>query len=173
MRVVFDPESQLLWQQYYITQAKQTGYGLQGFQGVQYQRGNGLGSLFKGLFRMILPVAKNVGKAIGTQALRTGTDFAADVLTGTPLKEAAKLHGKAGLANLIGKAQAHLQGGNRIGKVPKRKPNKVNNTIRKKKQTKPKTKKKTRNSNTTSWENSLIVRKKPNAKRSKKDIFSE
>jgi len=66
-----------------------------GFVGLPYQRGAGLGSLFRGLFRAILPVAKSGGKSVGRQALQTGTEIASDVLAGKSLKDAAEERGKA------------------------------------------------------------------------------
>jgi hypothetical protein len=61
---------------YYLDQAKQTGHGLNGYQGIAYQRGNGLGSFFGRLFRSILPVAKRIGKSalktVGREALDMG-----------------------------------------------------------------------------------------------------
>jgi len=41
----------------------QTGYGnIEGFHGTPYQRDAGLGSFYKSLFRMAVPVIKCVGK---------------------------------------------------------------------------------------------------------------
>jgi hypothetical protein len=181
MRVVFDPESQLIWQQYYTTQAKQAGHGLPGFQGVQYQRGNGLGALFKGLFRMIFPIAKTVGKAVGRQALITGTDVVADVLGGRPFEEAVKAQGKAGLKNLVNKAQNHLQSGGGVRKMKKKGKAKTKKRplgIKKKKLKKPTNSKKKGNKGKkkaktkAKHKKGVIVTKNLFAKRSKVDFFS-
>ena len=40
-----------LYEQYYVDQAKQKGGNLPAFHGARFQRGYGLGSIFKGLFR--------------------------------------------------------------------------------------------------------------------------
>ena len=39
------------YEQYYVDQAKQKGGNLPAFHGARFQRGYGLGSIFKGLFR--------------------------------------------------------------------------------------------------------------------------
>lgn len=74
-------------------------------QGVDFQRGRGFGSLFSGLFRSLVPIAKagaNLGKRVlrsdfvknlSSQALDVGKDMvkniAADVLSGKNFSEAA------------------------------------------------------------------------------------
>ncbi len=105
MRIIYVPGNERTWAQYYNSQALQHGSG---FVGTPYQRGTGLGSLFKGLFRTILPIAKNVGKSVGRQALRTGTEIAGDVLAGKSIKEAAQRRGKAGASKFLNKASRKL-----------------------------------------------------------------
>ena len=101
MRIVYVPSNEKVWTQYYNSQALQHGSG---FVGQPYQRGAGLGSLFKGLFRAILPVAKSVGKSVGRQALRTGTEIASDVLAGKSLKDAAEERGRVAASKLLKRA---------------------------------------------------------------------
>ena len=43
-----------MYEQYYVDQAKQKGGNLPAFHGGRFQRGYGLGSIFKGLFRWAL-----------------------------------------------------------------------------------------------------------------------
>ena len=43
--------SHKLYEQHYLNQAKQMGGNLPAFHGARSQRGYGLGSIFKGLFR--------------------------------------------------------------------------------------------------------------------------
>lgn len=62
MRLKFNPENEKLWLQYYKNQALQSGHGLAGFQGFPYQRGAGLGSFFRRLFRVAMPVLKYAAK---------------------------------------------------------------------------------------------------------------
>ncbi len=129
MRQIYEPLSDSEWLQFYITQAKQTGHGIPGFEGLPYQRGNGLGSFFRGLFRMILPVAKKVGKAVGREALATGANIASDLLKGQKFEESVKSRGKEGASNLLSKGATHLQQnqkGGRLGKRPARKRKGIN-----------------------------------------------
>lgn len=137
MRVVYQPESQRAWEVYYLNQATQSGAG---FIGMPYQRGAGLGSFFRGLFRALLPVAKSAGKALGKQALSTGAQIASDVVAGRTIKEATKRRGKAGAATLLRKAATKIsQSGRGLGRKPKRK--RTTNVLRKtarKRQTKKK-----------------------------------
>ncbi len=74
-------------------------------QGAEFQRGRGFGSLFSGLFRSLVPIAKsglNIGKRVlksdfvrnlSSQALDVGKDMvkniAANALSGQNLKETA------------------------------------------------------------------------------------
>ena len=52
-----DDSTRQAYKQYYTSQA---GSGLPGFQGLQYQRGHGLGSLFRGLVGVGAPLLKKV-----------------------------------------------------------------------------------------------------------------
>ena len=81
----------------------QGGSGLPAFQGYPYQRGSGLGSLFKGLLRFVLPLAKSAGKVVGKETLRTAASIANDVVAGGDIKESAKKHVKRGAQNLVKK----------------------------------------------------------------------
>ena len=53
------------------------------FAGARYQRGHGLGSVFKGLFRTAIPLLKG-------PVLRAGARLAGDVLRGKNMKQALK-----------------------------------------------------------------------------------
>lgn len=103
MRVLFIPQNDKHWAQYYTRQ--QTG---RGFDGVPYQRGGGLGNIFRGLFRFLLPVAKTAGKAVGRQALRTGAHIASDLVAGGDLKKVLKTRGKRGASDLLRTAATNL-----------------------------------------------------------------
>ncbi len=84
------------------------------FRGYAYQRGAGLGSIFKSLLRVVLPVAKSAGKAIGRQGLRSGIAAAGDILEGRNVGDALASHARAGAANLARKA------GKSVGRPKKR-----------------------------------------------------
>ena len=78
--------------QRYFTPYQYGGFGLPAFSGATFQRGDGLGGLFKGLARSFVPVVKKgfatVGKQavkrglkrVGKQALKTGIETLSDVL---------------------------------------------------------------------------------------------
>jgi hypothetical protein len=108
------------WQSFFLSQ--QHGGAIPGFEGMRYQRGSGLGSLFRGFLRMILPAAKTLGKsavkAIGREALSSGSELAGDVLRGEDIKVALKKRGRNAAGNLLTKAGQKLsQAGS--GKVQK------------------------------------------------------
>ena len=109
------PNDERMWLQYY---KQQSGGGALGFSGIPYQRGYGLGSFFKGIFRTILPVAKSALKTVGKQALSTGAQIASDVAAGEDFKQSAKKRGRAAVANLTGKAVRKLQQGRGVGVRP-------------------------------------------------------
>ena len=115
---MYTPLSDRAWAQYYASQAAQSGAG---FQGMRYQRGAGLGSIFRGLFRFLLPVAKSAGKAVGKQALATGAQIASDVVAGTDIKTAAKRRARAGAAKLMKRAARKIQTGKGLGRRPRKK----------------------------------------------------
>ena len=72
---------------YYLNQA---GNGLPVFTGARTQRGHGLGSIFGGLAKMVLPLAKRVLPVVKRHAVKTGMRIARDVMKGNSLKKAAR-----------------------------------------------------------------------------------
>ena len=111
MRVRYIPVTEKEWIQHFQRGA--------GFHGIPYQRGSGLGSIFRSLFRAILPVAKTAGRAIGKRALRAGADIATDLVAGKDLKQAVKRRGKAAAADLLQQASKKMRGGRRRKKSKK------------------------------------------------------
>jgi len=83
------------------------GYAI--FRGIPYQRGNGLGSVFRRLFRYLLPIGKEIGSAIGRQGLESGNRVLSNVLEGKDLKQSLIDEGKAGLKSLLDKASSGLE----------------------------------------------------------------
>ena len=61
---------------------------LKAFHGSRFQRGYGLGSIFKGLFCWALPHIQQGAKVLGKRALQTGVNDAQDVLAGENVKAA-------------------------------------------------------------------------------------
>ena len=117
MRATYSPDSEKFWVQYFLAQSKQTGAG---FIGTPYQRGAGLGSLFRGIFRSLMPIVKSAGKAIGKQALSAGAEIASDVVAGKPIKAAVKRRSKASVSALLSKAAAEIEGPKRKRKPVKK-----------------------------------------------------
>ena len=67
------------YEQYYTNQA---GSALPEFQGLRYQKGHGLGSLFWSLVGVAAPLLKKgaiaLGKSLGQKALKAGAELAQD-----------------------------------------------------------------------------------------------
>ena len=90
-----------------------------GFHGSPYQRGAGLGNIFRNIFRFILPIAKSAGQTVGKQMLKTGADIATDVLAGKEFKDTIKVRGKEAAADLLDKASNKMKGGRKKGPAKK------------------------------------------------------
>lgn len=90
---------------YYLHQA---GTGLPYFAGRSYQRGNGIGSFFKGLFRAAVPLLKQGARTLGRQALQTGFDIVGDVVSQKPIGEAVRSRLHEAKSNLQTKAENKL-----------------------------------------------------------------
>ena len=71
MKKIHTPNHKL-YEQYYLDQAKQKGGNLPAFRGAQSQRGYGLGSIFRGLFRWAVPHLRQGAKVLGKKAIQTG-----------------------------------------------------------------------------------------------------
>ena len=84
-----------MYEEYYL--AKQKGGNLPAFHGSRFQRGYGLGSIFKGPFRWALPHLQQGAKLLGKKALQTGVQVAQDVLAGENVKTATKKRAKQAL----------------------------------------------------------------------------
>lgn len=74
--------------------AGQTGNGLPCYRGAVLQRGYGIGGFFAKLFRSAMPFLISGAKAVGKEALRTGTMVANDVLSGENFKSSLKTRAK-------------------------------------------------------------------------------
>ncbi|GFW77856.1 uncharacterized protein F54H12.2 [Trichonephila clavipes] len=68
----------------------QIGSGLTHYKGINFQKGYGIGGIFRRLFRAALPFLVKGGKTIGKEVLMTGSRVAFDVLSGENFKEAVK-----------------------------------------------------------------------------------
>ena len=97
MKRLYTPNHKL-YEQYYVDQAKQKGGNLPAFHGARFQRGYGLGSIFKGLFRWAMPHLQQGAKMLGKKSLQTGVQVAQDVLGGENVKTATKKRAKQALS---------------------------------------------------------------------------
>ena len=87
------------------------------FAGLPYQRGAGVGSLFRSLLRYLIPIGREAGLAIGRQGLATGAKVLNNVLDGGDLKTTLVDESRSGLKQLLDKASNNLsrQSGNGNG----------------------------------------------------------
>ncbi|KAL3099594.1 hypothetical protein niasHS_003049 [Heterodera schachtii] len=79
------------------------------FHGQPFQRGNGIGAVFRSLMRYLVPIGKEIGATIGRQGLESGNRVLSNVLEGKDLKESLISEGKVGLKNLLEKAANNVQ----------------------------------------------------------------
>lgn len=93
--------SRKLYDDYYT---RQVGNGLPAFSGSRIQRGHGIGSVLGGLFRSAMPLLKQGAKTIGNQVLKSGMNFANDVISGKDVKRAFKTRSKEATGRLLNKA---------------------------------------------------------------------
>ena len=90
-----------LYDDYYLGQV---GSGGAAFAGARYQRGHGLGGIFRGLFRAATPLLKRGAIALGKQIIRSGNQVVKDVAAGNNLKQVLRHRGKQGLGEMIDRA---------------------------------------------------------------------
>ncbi|GFW60385.1 uncharacterized transposon-derived protein F54H12.3 [Trichonephila clavipes] len=87
----------------------QIGSGLTHYKGINFQKGYGIGGIFRRLFRAALPFLVKGGKNIGKEVLITGIRVASDVLSGENFKEAVKTRSKESGKKLAEKAIDRVQ----------------------------------------------------------------
>jgi hypothetical protein len=119
MRVVYAPESPQAWEAIFLSKSivpnGQRGGRLPGYGGNPYQRGAGIGSFFRGLFRAAVPLLKRAAKAVGKEALRTGVGVLGDVARGGEFLPSLETHGREAVSNLADKAKDYLATTNQTG----------------------------------------------------------
>ncbi|KAL3125535.1 hypothetical protein niasHT_004500 [Heterodera trifolii] len=84
MHVDFDP-LQVDWSAFSSECVQFGGYNI--YRGLPYQRGAGVGAVFRSLMRYLLPIGKQIGSAIGRQGMESGNRVLTNVLEGKDLKE--------------------------------------------------------------------------------------
>jgi hypothetical protein len=76
---------------YYSAQAKET---IPVFRGAPYQKGSGFGSVFKKIFRWIIPIMKEhalpIVKSVGKEALKSAVNIANDTIDGKDFTTSSK-----------------------------------------------------------------------------------
>jgi hypothetical protein len=91
-------------------EAQADGRGVGGnFKSVRYQKGNGIGSFFGGLFRKILPYIKSGASALGSELLDTGVGLLRDHINNTDPKISIKNRLTTAGNNLSSKATNKIQ----------------------------------------------------------------
>jgi len=160
---------------YYIQQAGGGGGGSGGGVGPIYsvppfvQRGHGLGSLFGGLFRSIRPLffsgLRTAGKALGREALRTGSKILTDIADNsqTGIKEIISKHVQSTVQNL---------GSKMTGRGRKRKRRSTSRVARKSKRPKLTTKRTTKKKKKSTRKRGVTRRRTTPLTAIKRDIFS-
>ncbi|GFW23025.1 uncharacterized protein F54H12.2 [Trichonephila clavipes] len=87
----------------------QTGSGLTHYKGIHFQKGYGIGGIFRRLFRAALPFLVKGGKSIEKEVLMTGSRVASNVLSGENFKEAVKTRSRESGKKLAQKAIDRVQ----------------------------------------------------------------
>ena len=93
-----------MYEKYY---ANHSGNGMPVFVRRRYQRGHGLGQTISGLFKrfvipFVAPHAKEMGKKILGNVVKTGIEVAGDVFSARSAKESRKERGLAGIKRTFG-----------------------------------------------------------------------
>jgi hypothetical protein len=78
------------------------------FSGMPYQRGAGVGSIFRSLLRYLMPLGRQAGSAIAKQGLESTSRVLTSVLDGKQLGQSLADEGRSGLKNLLDKASQNL-----------------------------------------------------------------
>jgi len=98
------------------------------------QRGHGIGSFFRGLFRFVKPLLYSGAKAVGKEALKTGSNILTDLLNKEPEQQVGQIiksrfdEGKGNLEHKIKKMT-----GSGLCLKRKRKPKKAHSTGKRRK----------------------------------------
>ena len=69
---------------------QQRSGNIAGYRGARFQRGYGIGGIFKSLARYAIPLFKQGAKVVGKRALQAATEVGQDVLQGKKCKRICK-----------------------------------------------------------------------------------
>ena len=89
---------------YYVNQSDGGKIGPVYRASFRLQRGNGIGSFFRGLFRFVKPLLYSGVKVVGKEALKTGSHIITDILNKEPEQPVGDI-----FKNRFGEAKHNLQ----------------------------------------------------------------
>ena len=82
----------------------QSGSGIVGYRGsTRYQRGNGIGSVLRSIFKTLKPIGTRALKSAAKEGLETASLIGSDLLEGQDLGSSIKSRGKNVARNLVRK----------------------------------------------------------------------
>ena len=105
-----------MYEDYYMSQS---GSGMPVFAGSRGQRGHGLGSMLRGLFRSAMPMLKRGLAFFGRHALRTGAQIANNVADGESFGNLAKRRVVGGIKQIKPSEFFSMQSGSGKRRRPK------------------------------------------------------
>ena len=80
----------------------QSGNGVVGYRGsTRYQRGNGIGSVLRSIFKTLKPIGTRALKSAAKEGLETASLIGSDLLEGQDLGSSIKARGKGVARNLV------------------------------------------------------------------------
>jgi len=119
MSIPYNELSSKDWVNILLNSNIQRGGALVGFRGTPFQRGHGLGSILKSIFRVAAPVAKKIFKNVAKEGISSAVQIGSDLLEGRNMKESVTEHSRAAGKRLLKKgvksAKKRLQAGSGIG----------------------------------------------------------
>ena len=71
------------------------------YRGVPYQRGRGLGGLFRGIWNVAVPILRSIGADVGKEALQSAAQLASDVAQGEDIKQSLKRNTARATRNVL------------------------------------------------------------------------
>ncbi len=148
MRVEYVPQGVDYWTEFI---RNQSGAGINVYSGAPFQRGAGIGSFFRSLFRTAAPILRRAATAATKTAIETGMSTLGDIARGEDAGEAFKRNAKSAAADLLDRGLAKVrqakdfeelgntQTGSSLGSLPfkRLKPITVPQTKRKKQRRQP------------------------------------
>lgn len=111
------------------------------YRGSPFQRGHGVGSFLKGLFRGAVPLLKRGAQIIGKEFLQSGANFVGDLEQNIPARDAFKDRFKEAKTNIKRKALESLLRGDGYKSKKRRKMVQSRRSTRKKRSSSSKKKK--------------------------------